>query len=184
MGEKYSEEIDSSVFFDDPDPDDPDFDETMIPAEPGLYLSSDPSNELLFVSKGYDSSALFFHGTADDELMKPTHVIYRDKDGVTSAIIIHDQMPVQWVLDSMSVAVYDIEGSQQFDPTNAFHVIKYGTEEIAGNLNIYPSSLSDVITGIETATGEKYDHIRDFLTSNNISDFEKLKELANSAPPG
>jgi hypothetical protein len=180
-GEKYSEEIDSSVFFDDPDPDDPDFDETTIPADPGLYLSSDPSNELLFVSKGYDSSALFFHGTEDDELMKPTHIIYRDKDGITSAIIIHDQMPVQWVLDSMSVAVYDIEGSQQFDPTNAFHVIKYGTEEIAGNLDIYPSSLADVITGIETATEEKYDHIRNFLTSNNISDFEKLKELANSA---
>lgn len=185
-GSKYSEVVDSNIFFDDPDSDGPDSGdsdsgEIIIPSEPGLYLSSDPSNELLFVSKGDDGSSLFFHGTIEGEMMKPTHVVYRDRDGITSAIILHELMPVQWVLDSVSVAVYNIEGSLQFDPTNAFHVIRDESDEIAGNLNIYPSSLTDVITGIETATGETYNHVRDFLTSNNISDFEKLRELAKSS---
>lgn len=174
--EKFSEEVDSSSIIDDPDPDD----QTIIPFDPGLYLSSDASNELLFVSKGDDGSALFFHGTEENELMKPTHVIYSDNDGITSAIILHDLMPVQWVLDTMTVAVYDIEGSNQFDPKNAFHVIRHGTEEIAASLDIYPSSLSDVITGIETATKESCTHVRDFLSANDISDFKGLKELAQS----
>lgn len=191
--EKFSEEVDSSSIIDDSDSeedddsgsviDDSDSDQTIIPSDPGLYLSSDPSNELLFMSKGDDGSALFFHGTEEGEMMKPTHVIYRDSHGVTSAIILHDLMPVQWVLDTISVAVYNIEGTPTFDPTKAFHVIRYGTEEIAENLDIYPSSLLDLITEIETVTEEKYDHVRDFLTANNISDFEQLKGLAQSTGP-
>lgn len=184
-GEKFSEEVDSSSFFDDSDSEDDDTDsnKTIIPSDPGLYLSSDPSNELLFMSKGDDGSALFFHGTEEGEMMKPTHVIYRDNHGVTSVIILHDLMPVQWVLDTISVAVYNIEGTLTFDPTKAFHVIRHGTEEIAGNLDIYPSSLLDVITGIETVSEETYDHVRDFLSANNISDFKQLNELAQSSGP-
>ncbi len=173
--EKFSDEVDSSSFFDGSDSD-----QTIIPSDPGLYLSSDPSNELLFLSKGNDGSALFFYGTEEGEIMKPTHVIYRDNKGITSAVIFYDLMPVQWVLDTISVAVYDVEETHKFDPSKAFHVIRHGTEEIAGNLDIYPSSLFDVITGIETITGETYGHVRDFLSANNISDFKQLKELGQS----
>ena len=174
-GEKFSDEVDSSNFIGDSDTG-----KITIPSDPGLYLSSDESNELLFVSKGDDGSSLFFHGTEDNGLMKPTHVIFRDNDGTLSAIIFHDLMPVQWILDSITVAVYNLEDTPRFDPENAFHVIRHGTKELSGYLDIYPSSLDDVIAGIEESTGETYDHVRDFLLENNLSSFSKIKKAAQS----
>lgn len=145
------------------------------PDETTLYLSPDSESDLLFYIHHKDGNMVYYNGFNTDGIKELTHVSFDDG----SAIIFNDDfIPVQWILDDVTVAVYVVDDEEQFDPHNAYHEIADGTGLSSVTIDIYPDDLSGIVTQMEAKIGQQFSGASAFLLAYSISSFSDLVVLA------
>ncbi len=164
---------------------------TGAPAGPGLALSSDPENDLLFSTTAEDGGRVYYYGTESGGTMCLTHIIVDDGSGQQDVVIYDGRaLPVQWILSTMTVAVYpapdDEEDTQPddgwFDPQQAFHVVVDDESERTLRADIRPGDLNALVDEMEAAAGRRFEGARGFLARHDVT-FEELAALARRPGP-
>lgn len=153
-------------------------------AEPGLTLSSDPDNDLLFYVTTDDGSHIYYYGTEDGGTMRLTHIAAEDGAGDYHIILFDERLlPIQWILSTMTVAIYPSpEDGAWFDPHNAFHVILTDEAEATFTIDMQPGDLAALLDEMEAASGRRFAGARGFLDRHPAS-FEQLVDLARQGGP-
>ncbi len=154
------------------------------PAGPGLTLSSDPENDLLFYTTAEDGGRVYYYGIESGATMRLTHIIIDDGAGNQDVVIYDDRvLPVQWILSTMTVGVYPSpEDGSWFDPQQAFHVILEDEEERTLTVDIRPGDLNALIDEMEAAAGRRFEGARGFLAGHDVT-FDQLAGLARQPGP-
>jgi hypothetical protein len=149
---------------------------TTTVVDPGaLVLSSAPATDILFYSIHEDGSSFYYHGYNTSGGMELTHVI---SDTGTTAIFNDDFMPIQWITDDLTIAIYRLDDEQPFDSRSAFHVVVDGTNEDSFTLDIYPENLPQIVSELEAYTGQTFDNASNFLDTYNVTSFADLASRA------
>ncbi|HOG45926.1 MAG TPA: hypothetical protein PLJ35_21260 [Anaerolineae bacterium] len=160
------------------------------PSEPGLTVSSNPNNDLLFYVTKDDLSRIYYYGAKDGPAMRLSHITLDDGAGNQSIVIYNSQLlPVQWILPALTLAVYpapDEEAPEAaagawFDPSRAFHVVM-GEEEKTLTADIRPGDLAVLIDDMEAAAGQSFRGARAFLAEHDVT-FDELVGLAQKGGP-
>jgi hypothetical protein len=148
---------------------------TAVSGQGDIVLSVDPANDLLFYSIHEDGFAAYYHGYDSSGGMELTHVI---TDDGTTVIFNDDFIPIQWITDDLTIAVYRTDDEQPFDPSNAFHVVADGSNESSFTIDIYPDNLQQILNALEAYTGTQFSDASNFLTTYAISSFSDLTSRA------
>jgi len=157
---------------------------TASKAEPGLTLSSDAGNDLLFYVTADDGSRIYYYGTEADGTMHLTHIAADDGAGDHDIILFDERLlPIQWVLSTMTVAVYPSpDDGAWFDPQKAFHVTLTDEAEATFTIDMRPGDLAELLGEMEAAAGRHFSGARGFLDRHPLS-FEQLVERAHQGGP-
>ena len=140
-----------------------------------IVLSTDTESDLLFYVIHEDGSGMYYYGFNTNGSMELTHVI---SDDGTIAIFNEDLIPIQWISNGLTVVVYRENDEEPFDPHSAYHEVLYDGNEDSFTIDIYPENLSQVVSDMETCAGQEFNDASAFLTTYNISSFDKLVALA------
>jgi len=153
--------------------------DTVMPA-PGLLRTTNLDDDLLFQIADSGGEALFFRGRETVDSFHLNHLTYRDSAGYLYGVIMHEYLPVQWILEDMSIAVYRLDDSGPFDPSMAVHVYVSDTTEDSLVLDIFPSNLDSTLARMERLSGQSFPEARQYLSVRSITTFMELKALAES----
>lgn len=141
---------------------------------PGWYRDSDSSDHLMFSVMREDGTIDFYCGYDSGVTMQLTHIIRRNRRGNHSVTIMHDYLPVQWILDSATIAVYP--SSDTFDSHNALHYILGPEIEDTFSIDIYPSNLPMIIDSMESLSDRSFEGARAYLRHFSIADFNDIRQ--------
>jgi hypothetical protein len=151
---------------------------TSVPSvETTLYLSPDPASDILFYIHHKDNTMVYYKGFTTAGNMKLNHVSFDDGSAI---IFNNDFIPVQWITDGLTAAVYTVDG-EPFDPNNAYHEIALGEELKSFTADIYPSNLAGILTQMKAKTGITFQDAADFLNNYSIGSFSDLTVRAKQA---
>jgi hypothetical protein len=148
---------------------------TAVSDQGDIVLSVDSESDLLFYSIHEDGFAAYYHGYDTSGGMELTHVT---TDDGTAVIFNDDFIPIQWITDDLTIAIYRTDDEQPFDPSNAFHVVADGSDEDSFTIDIYPDNLQQIVNELEAYTGTQFSDASNFLTTYAISSFSDLTTRA------
>lgn len=152
---------------------------TAVPTEALLYLSPDPDSDLLFYLQRDDGSIVYYKGTLSGETMQLSLVSFENG----SAVIFNDDfLPVQWIADGVTAAVYLVDDGESFDPHAAYHEAAIDDELEAFTVDIHPTDLRGILTQMTEQVGTTFTEAEAFLDATGITTFSEIS--ARAALPG
>jgi len=77
---------------------------------PGLGVSENPDNDLLYYARQPDGTFVYYCGLEEGGRPRLTHAIVKDAYDVIGGVVIfnEDFLPVQWLFDGLTVAAFDL----------------------------------------------------------------------------
>lgn len=148
---------------------------------PGMLVSTNPDDDLVFQIADSGGEAIFYRGRQTADTFLINHLTVRDSAGVLSSVILHEYLPVQWIMDGLTMAVYNLDDGFAFDPSRAVLVHTDGQTDDSLTLNLYPSNLDSVVERMERLAGRGFPAARRYLIDNNVSQFSQLTALVESS---
>ena len=153
----------------------------------GLARDNDPGNDVVYLSRQDDGTKVYYCGFETITGTRITHAFVEDAFGVVGGTIIFSDgyIPVQWILDNLTIAVYDLppgdpEVAWDFDPAIAQHVaVSYG-DQTEFTLDINPGDLRAVADEFELETGYSAATLDNFIARTGIDTWPALVDEANT----
>lgn len=160
----------------------------------GLGVSENPDNDLLFYARQPDGTFVYYCGYEESHSPQVTHAIVKDAYDVVGGVVIvnRDFIPVQWLFEGLTVAVFDlppegwdpeVDEDWVFDPFHARHVALSGGGRQEFTVNLNPGDLTLILSDFESTTGEDVAFAYDFLTRHAITNWSSLVSRAHTTGP-